>query len=432
MSAIVNSVKNDSIAFEIGLSEGDSLISLNGEILKDFIEYQYLTCAEELELHIKKADGSEEIIEIEKDFDEDLGITFECAVFDKIRPCTNKCLFCFVDQQPKGLRKSLYVKDDDYRLSYLQGTYITLTNLTQKDRERIEQLRLGPLFVSVHTTNPELRAKMLGNPKAANIKKDIQWLDSLDIPIHAQIVLCPGFNDKKEFENTLEDLYNLKSNILSVAVVPMGLTKYRESHNLKRIDKNKAIEVIKQVENFNKKTKKNFVTASDEFYILAGSSFPEKDYYNDFGQLEDGVGASRMLLDDFSKYKKNLPKSISKKVNIAMATGQIAANTLSEITDELNKIENLSIKTYGIKSNFWGEEITVSGLLTGQDLIDKFKPLKGEFDLIIIPSVMIRPFTEEFLDDKTITEVSKQIGEIIKIEDYYSVKELIEIINSFK
>jgi putative radical SAM enzyme (TIGR03279 family) len=305
-----------------------------------------------------------------------------------------------------------------------------LTNLTARDRKRIEQLRLGPLFVSVHTTNPELRAKMLGNPKAKSIMKDIEWLNSLDIPMHAQIVLCPGYNDGEELERTLKDLSKFKLNILSVAVVPMGLTRYRDNAKLKRVDKNKAIEVITQIEKFNKSVKKNFVTASDEFYILAGDDFPKKEYYNGFGQLEDGVGTSRMLVDDFYKHKKNFPKAISKKTNIAIATGQIAASTISLITDELSKIKNLSIKTYGIKSNFWGDDITVSGLLTGQDLIDTFNPLKGEQDLIIKPSVMIRPYTEEFLDDKTITEVEKEIGTIKKIENYYSVKELVEIINS--
>jgi putative radical SAM enzyme (TIGR03279 family) len=430
MPAIINSVEKNSIAFEIGLSRGDRVISLNGEKPKDFIDYKYLVCAENIELHIRKTDGNKEIVEIEKDFDEDLGITFECAVFDQIKPCCNKCIFCFVDQQPAGLRKSLYIKDDDYRLSYLQGTYITLTNLNEKDRKRIEQLKLGPLFVSVHTTNPDLRVKMLGNPHAKNIMEDLKWLNSLDIPIHTQIVLCPGFNDGEELEKTLKDLYKFKKNVLSVAIVPLGLTKYRQDNDLRRVDKHKAIEVISQTENFNKEIKRNFVSASDEFYVLAENNFPEKKYYNGFCQLDDGVGSSRLLLDDFSKYKKKLPKAISKKTKIAVATGQISANTMSLIADELNKIENLSVKIFGIKSNFWGEDVTVSGLLTGQDLIDTFKSLKGQFDLITIPSVMIRPYTESFLDDKTIAEVSKEIGHIKKIENYYSVKELVDIINS--
>jgi putative radical SAM enzyme (TIGR03279 family) len=326
----------------------------------------------------------------------------------------------------------LYVKDDDYRLSYLQGTYITLTNLNKQDRKRIEQLRLGPLFISVHTTNPDLRVKMLQNPNAKNIMKDLEWLNSLNIPIHTQIVLCPSFNDGKELQKTLEDLSEFRNNILSVAVVPLGLTKYRQDSNLKRVDKSKAVEVITQIENFNKKIKCNFATASDEFYVLAENDFPPKAYYNDFGQLDDGVGSSRLLLDNFLKYKKHLPKAISKKINIAIATGQISENILSAIADEFNKIENLSVKIFGIKSKFWGNDITVSGLLTGQDLINTFKRLKGQFDLIIIPSVMIRPYTESFLDDKTITEVSKEIGNIKKIENCYSVKEFVDVIKSFK
>ena len=431
MVAIVNSVEKNSIASEVDLSKGDILISLNRKKPKDFIDYKYLTCAENIELHIKKTDGTEEIIEIEKDFDEDLGITFECAVFDKIKPCCNKCIFCFVDQQPQGLRESLYVKDDDYRLSYLQGTYITLTNLTKADRKRIEQLRIGPLFISVHTTNPALRIKMLNNPRAKTIMDDLEWLSSLEIPFHTQIVLCPGFNDGKELEKTLQDLSKFRPNILSVAVVPLGLTKYRNDKHFKRVDKQKAIEVIAQIENFNKKVKSNFVSASDEFYILAESDFPKKSYYNDFCQLDDGVGSSRLILDDFLKYKAKLPKTISKKINIAIATGQISEKVLSEIAHELNKIKNFSVKVVGVKSRFWGNDVTVSGLLTGQDLIDAFKPLKGQFDSIFIPSVMIRPYTEVFLDNKTVTDVSKEIGNIKQIKNYYSIKELVDAIKYF-
>lgn len=205
MPAIVSNVLKDSIASELELEKGDEIISINGEKPKDLIDFRYMMCEENLDLEIKKLNGEVEIYEIEKDFDEDLGVVFESAVFDRIKPCTNRCIFCFVDQQPDGLRKSLYIKDDDYRLSYLQGTYVTLTNLTQKDRERIESLHLGPLYVSVHTTNPDLRAKMLNNPKAANILEDLKWLKKADIPVHAQIVLCPGYNDGKELERTLDD-----------------------------------------------------------------------------------------------------------------------------------------------------------------------------------------------------------------------------------
>ena len=210
MPAIISEVLEESIAQELDFQKGDKIISINGEKPQDMIDYRYMMCEEEIEIEIEKTNGEIEIYEIEKDFDEDLGIVFESAVFDRIKPCTNHCIFCFVDQQPEGLRKSLYIKDDDYRLSYLQGTYVTLTNLTSKDRERIERLHLGPLYVSVHTTNPKLRQQMLNNPKAANILEDLKWLKKADIPIHAQIVLCPDYNDGKELENTLKDFENFK------------------------------------------------------------------------------------------------------------------------------------------------------------------------------------------------------------------------------
>ena len=303
MPAIISEIQKDSIAQELELQKGDKILSINSEIPKDFIDYQYMMSAEEVEIEVEKANGDVEIYEIEKDYDEDLGIIFESAVFDRIKPCTNKCIFCFVDQQPEGLRKSLYIKDDDYRLSYLQGTYITLTNLTEKDKKRIEAMHLGPLYVSVHTTNPELRAKMLNNPKAANILEDLKWLKKADIPIHTQIVLCPEYNDKDELERTLNDFSKFKSIIQSIAIVPVGLTKFHKN-NLKPLTKENALHVIKQVENFNKKMKKQIAMASDEFFIKADYEIPPRKYYGNFSQIEDGVGALRLLLDDFEKTKK--------------------------------------------------------------------------------------------------------------------------------
>ena len=229
MSAVISEVLDDSIAQELGLNVGDKLLSVNKEKPQDMIDYRYMMCSEDVEIEIERLNGDIEIFEIEKDFDDDLGVVFESAVFDKIKPCTNHCIFCFVDQQPEGLRKSLYIKDDDYRLSYLQGTYVTLTNLTTKDRERIEKLHLGPLYVSVHTTNPELRVKMLSNPKAAGILEDLKWLKKADIPVHAQIVLCPGYNDGKELERTLSDLEKFKSIIRSIAIVPVGITRFHKN-----------------------------------------------------------------------------------------------------------------------------------------------------------------------------------------------------------
>lgn len=429
MPAIVYSVEADSIAEDLEISQNDEVISINEIKPQDLIDYKFLSCAEDISLHIKRSNGEEEIIDIEKDAEEDLGINFESAVFDKILPCTNKCVFCFVDQQPKGLRKSLYVKDDDYRLSYLQGTYVTLTNLTQKQRTRIETMGLGPLYVSVHSTNPKLRAYMLNNPKAKNIINDLKWLNKVDIPIHVQIVLCPDINDKEELDRTLNDLAVFKSNILSIAVVPVGITKYRDGDVLKKVTKEKALEVINQVYEFNKKLGYNMAFPSDEFFLLAGMEFPGSEFYNGFGQLDDGVGVCNLLIDDFNKRINSLPDKISAPKNLTIATGQLACNALKPIISRLNKIQNLNIDLIPIKSNFWGENVTVAGLITGQDLIDNLLHIKNKVNNLIIPSVMLRKYSDEFLDSLKLSDVENNLNtNVTVIENYYSNDELIDLI----
>jgi len=431
MPAVVNSVEKNSIADELGVLPNDEIISINGEKLCDLLDYRFQVFSEEIELHIKHPNGEEEIIEIEKDIDEDLGITFESAVFDRVIPCTNKCIFCFVDQQPKGLRQSLYVKDDDYRLSYLQGTYITLTNLDKKSRQRIENLRLGPLYVSVHTTNPDLRVKMLNNPNAASILKELKWLNSLDIPVHSQIVLCPEINDGKELENTLKDLTKLKSNIMSVAIVPVGVSKYREGDLLKPFDKSAAEKVIALAQNINSKLKYNLIFPSDEFYSLAEIDYPDYKFYNGFSQLDDGVGSTRIFLDDFQKRKKYLPKKINNPQKLTFVTGRIALDALNPIVQELSKIKNLKVDLVAIDSEFWGEKITVSGLITGGDLV-KTLSCKKNLGQVVIPSVMLRKLTKDFLDGITLEDVEEKLNTKINvIKNYYSTEEIIELVNSF-
>lgn len=426
MVAIISEVIKNSIAEELDLKKGDKLISINGEKPKDMIDFRFMMSDEEIDVEIEKANGEIEIYEIEKDFDEDLGIIFESAVFDRIKPCTNHCIFCFVDQQPEGLRKSLYIKDDDYRLSYLQGTYITLTNLTSKDRERIEQLHLGPLYVSVHTTNPDLRAKMLNNPKAKNILEDLKWLKKAEIPIHAQIVLCPNYNDGKELERTLKDFEKFKSIIQSVAIVPVGITRFHKN-NLESVTAQNALEVIKTVENFNKRMKKQIAMVSDEFFLKADYPIPEKKYYGNFAQIEDGVGALRLLTDDFEKTKKKLPKSIKTPKEITFATTQSAKKVMQNIITELNKIENLTCKMVVLKNNFFGDNVIVAGLITGKDLIAQLKPSSPQN--VIIPSIMLRPFSQDFLDNITVEDVEKELNcKIYPIKDIYSTKEILPII----
>lgn len=424
MPAIINSVEKFSIAEELELQQGDEVLSIDEMEMKDLIDYNFYCKTDFLTLKIKKLDGSIEEIEIEKEYNEDLGIIFESAVFDKIKPCMNKCVFCFVDQQPKGLRDTLYIKDDDYRLSYLQGTYITLTNLTNADKKRIEMLRLGPLYVSVHTTNPDLRVKMLKNPKAKNIMDDLKWLESLDIPVHIQIVLCPEYNDGKELERTFNDLKTLK-NILSIAIVPLGITKFRKE-NLSMVTKEIAINTIELTDKFNKSKKQNIACCSDEMFILSEKAIPEKEYYGNFCQLDDGVGALRMILDDF--YSRKYPKKLKKPQKIIFASAKLANYALEKIAKELNKIENLTVEIKEISNKFWGDKISVAGLITYEDLVDTLKDVQNA--TVILSGVMLRPFTQDFLDGKTLTDVKNKTGlEFLVIKDFYSTKELIDYLN---
>ena len=426
MSAVISEILEDSIAQELEFEKGDKILSINGEKPQDMIDYRYMMCSEDVEIEIEKTNGEIEVFEIEKDFDEDLGVVFESAVFDRIKPCTNHCIFCFVDQQPKGLRKSLYIKDDDYRLSYLQGTYVTLTNLTEKDKKRIEQLHLGPLYVSVHTTNPDLRLKMLNNPKAANILEDLKWLKNADIPIHAQIVLCPGYNDGEELEKTLKDFEKFKSIIQSVAIVPVGITRFHKN-DLKTLTKENALHVIKQVEDFNKKVKKHLAMASDEFFLKADYPIPDKKYYGSFSQLEDGVGALRLLIDDFEKRKKKLPKKLAKSVKYTFAVAQSSINVFKDIVDTLNSIENFNGEIVEVKNDFFGSNVTVAGLITGQDLINQLK--EKDIENLVIPSIMLREFTNDFLDNVTLAQAEKELGcKIHVIKDIYSTAEIINLL----
>ncbi len=420
MSAIVNKVLEGSIAEELGIESGDEIVSIDENKMQDMIDYNFYCKSDFLTLEVKKKSGDIEVIELEKDYDEELGIVFESAVFDRVKPCLNKCIFCFVDQQPKGLRETLYVKDDDYRLSYLQGTYITLTNLTEEDKERIKRMHLGPFYVSVHTTNPELRSKMLRNPNAGNALENLKWFRKNKIPFHAQIVLCPGYNDGEELERTLSDLAELKNTVLSVAIVPVGVTQFR-TENLKQVDKTCAVETLEIASKYKR------VCCSDEFFLLAERDIPPAKYYGNFSQLEDGVGSIRCLLEDFKALK--LPNAVKKPLKILFATSFAAKTALDEICKKLSKIKNLTTEVVPVKSNYWGQNITVAGLITTDDLIAALKDKSGDF--VVIPSVMLRPYSEDFLDGKTLSYVKEQIGkDFFVIKNIYSMKELTEYLKS--
>ena len=418
MPALVSDVLEGSIAQELEISKGDIILSIDGEKMQDMIDYKFLCKNELVTIEIQKTNGEIEEIELEKDFDEDLGIVFESAVFDKVKPCLNNCIFCFVAQQPEGLRDTLYVKDDDYRLSYLQGTYITTTNLTDKDKERISKLHLGPFYISVHTTNPELRVKMLKNPNAGKILENLRWFCDNDIPFHVQIVLCPDYNDGKELERTLSDLSTLGDCLLSVAIVPVGVTQFR-SDELKTVDKKVAIETLKIATKYKK------VCCSDEFFLLAGKSIPDSKYYGNFSQLDDGVGSLRTIMDDFDCIK--LPEKVDLPLTICFACSVAAKTAFEYISEGLNKIENLTCIVNPVKSTYWGKNITVAGLITSEDLINSIKNV--EADYIIVPSIMLKPYTNLFLDGNSLDYVKEKTGKnIVVFEDNYSVAEVLELL----
>jgi len=418
MSAVVDGVLKNSTAEELGIEKGDIILSIDGQNMSDMIDYNFYVKSELITLEVQKKNGEIEEWEVPKDYDDDLGIVFESAVFDKIKPCLNHCVFCFVDQQPKGLRDTLYIKDDDYRLSYLQGTYITLTNLTEKDKDRIKRMHLGPFYISVHTTNPELRVKMLRNPNAGKSLENLKWFRKNKIPFHAQIVLCPGLNDGKELERTLNDLAELKNTVLSVAIVPVGITQFR-AEKLKRVDKKVAQETIKIASKYKR------VCCSDEFFLLAGEPIPPAKYYGNFSQLDDGVGALRLTYDDFKKLK--LPKFVSKPYKIIFACSYAAKDMLDKVAEKLSKIKNLDVKICPVKSLYWGEDITVAGLITSDDLI---RTVKDEIcDTVIIPSVMLRPYSQDFLDGNNLDYVKKKSKKNFYIQkNIYSLKEIIDFI----
>ncbi len=432
ISMIVEDILKESIAEELGIEKGDRIISVNNVFPKDIIEYSFLINDENINLLVEHKNGEKEEYEIEKDFDEDLGIVFQTAVFDGLKRCLNHCIFCFVDQQPEGLRNSLYVKDDDWRLSYIQGTYVTLTNFKEDDWKRIEQYHISPLFISVHTTNPELRKKMLKNPMAGEIIEQLKRFKKLKTKLHCQIVLCPGYNDGIELKRTLDDLKNFKSILKSIAVVPVGISKYRKE-KLKKVDKKVALETIGIIEEFNTSIKKNIAMASDEFFILAGLEVPEKKYYGDFLQIEDGVGAIRLLKDSFKKCLKKMKKKIKNKTKITVVTASTAYKLFKEFKKEIN-VENLTFEVLEAKNKFFGSDINVAGLIVGQDILDTIKDKNIEH--LVISSVMLKKngetYDEVFLDGLTVDDIrkSKKNMKVHVLNDCYSFEEMLEIINS--
>lgn len=415
----IKNVKPGSIAEELEIETGDALLKINGEIVEDIFDYQYMMEDDYVEVLIRKASGEEWVLEVEKDYDEDLGLEFEQGLMDDYRSCRNKCIFCFIDQMPEGMRETLYFKDDDSRLSFLQGNYITLTNMSDKDIDRIIRYHLFPINISVQTTNPELRCKMLHNRFAGEALKKMDKLAEACIEMNGQIVLCKGVNDGLELKRSIEDLSKYLPHMRSVSVVPAGLTKYREGlYPLELFTEQEAGQIIDMIEAYQKGFYEqyglHFIHASDEWYILAGREFPQEENYDGYIQLENGVGMMRLLYDEFVEALEQAESTDRRRV-ISLATGVLAYDMICRLVRRMQeKFPNIEVHVYKIINEFFGETITVSGLLTGGDIMKQLKDRKlGE--MLLLPSNVLRSGEDVFLDDVTLEEVKTTLQVEINI-----------------
>lgn len=417
---LIKKILPGSIAEEFELAPGDRLISINGHEIEDIFDYQFYAEDTYIEILIEKPDGEQWILEVDKEEDEDLGIEFDNGLMDEYRSCHNKCIFCFIDQMPKGMRDTLYFKDDDSRLSFLQGNYVTLTNMSDHDLDRIIQYHLSPINISFQTMNPELRCKMLNNRFAGEALKKVDRLNEAGIEMNGQIVLCKGVNDGEELAFSIREMMRYIPNLQSVSVVPVGLSKYRDGlFPLEPFTREDAREVLSTIHHYQnesyQKYGNHFIHASDEWYILAGEELPQEENYDGYLQLENGVGMMRLLLNEFEEAMKELQEKISADDldfvprEISMATARLAYPFIRDMAARMMEmVPGLMIHVYEIRNNFFGEMITVSGLLTGQDLIAQLTGRElGE--TLYLPQNVLRSGEEVFLDDVTVTEMEKAL-----------------------
>ncbi len=414
-SHIIKSVNKGSIADSLGILPGDIVIRIDDQEIEDIFDYQFFTMSDNLILTVLR-DGEEWEYDIEKGENEDLGIVFENGLMDTYRRCSNNCIFCFIDQMPPGMRDTLYFKDDDSRLSFLQGNYITLTNLSEKDLNRIVRYNLSPVNVSIHTMNPELRCMMLGNRFAGSSLSKLNVLAEAGIEMNGQIVLCKGINDGKELEYSISELMKFIPSFRSLSVVPVGLSKYREGlYPLEPFEKEDSIEVIGIIEKFQKEAYEkhgiHFVHASDEWYLTAEMELPEADRYDGYLQIENGVGMMRSFIDETDEQIEKRTKdgsfeSCDRNRHITLVTGMLAYPIIKATAEKLEaKVPGMKLDVFPVRNDFFGERITVSGLLTGQDIIAQLKDMDLGTE-VRLPESVVRAGTDVFLDDYTVSQVS--------------------------
>ena len=417
--AVVTMVEAGSIGAELGIQPGDKILRINGVAPRDLIDYRILIAEEELTLEVMDTAGQFYCIALEKNMDGDLGLEFSEALFDGLRQCNNRCPFCFIDQQPAGKRSTLYLKDDDYRLSFLYGSYLTLTNLSPADWQRIETQRLSPLYVSVHATDGDLRCRLLRNKRAGLILQQLEWFAQRRLQIHAQVVICPGLNDGRQLQRTLRDLARWGAGpwpaVLSTAVVPVGLTRFRpdSAADLTPVTPRLARQVIAQVEalqqEFTPQLGSRFAWLADEWYLMAAQPLPPGSTYEDWPQQANGVGSIRAFLEALDQATAQLPDTLPAPRRCSWVVGGLVGPALRPVAERLQGVQGLELLLHALPSPYWGQELVVTGLLTGADLIDG---LAGQDlgDRLLLPSVMLRHGSALFLDDLTVSQVAARLG----------------------
>ncbi|MDR3593242.1 DUF512 domain-containing protein [Clostridium sp.] len=440
MRNIITKVISNGIAEEVGVEENDILLSINGNEINDIIDYKFLSADEEIVLEIEKSSGEVWEIEIEKEYGEDLGVEFGGGIMDKAKSCSNKCIFCFIDQLPKGMRESLYFKDDDSRLSFLQGNFVTLTNMKDEDIDRIIQYHISPINISVHTTNSELRVKMLNNRFAGTVFERMKKLASAGISMNAQIVSVPGINNGDELKKTIQDLYALYPEVSDVAVVPIGITKFREKlQHVNTYTKGESIKEIESIEKlqetYMKEIGKPFVRLSDEFYLVAGKEIPNEEFYDDYHQIEDGIGMVRCFRDAIDNTLDDL--DLNMKGSFTIVTGTLAYPELLEASIKIrNKNPNIKLDVYEIINNYFGSTITIAGLLTGSDIIDQMKGIINSKYLIMSNNMFRKGYEladsseQIMLDDTKIKDIEAALDVKVIVVDYTG-EDLIEKLKAY-
>ena len=413
---LISGVKAHSVAANAGVKPGETLVGVNGQDFSDIIDLSFLFADEELELLLLDENGQERIVQIEKEIDEEVGLEFNTAVFDKVKECYNNCIFCFVNQMPDNMRDSLYVKDDDYRLSFLYGNFITLTNITEEAKKRILSLNLSPLYVSVHATDEQVRTTLIKNKHAGQLLSHMQELAAGGIQFHTQVVLCPTFNDEQVLEKTFHDLFKLNDSVLSMAVVPVGLTKYRTiNDSLRTFTVQEAKRVVSSVSAWQEKCRKeigrSFIYPSDEFYVLAQAELPIAQNYDGFPQYENGVGICRKFIDEWHDTSVNVDNALA---DVYIVCGKSAENILKNLLDELTFHTKVQYHLLTVENVFFGNTVTVTGLLTGKDILQAVNKLEKKPKRLIVPGIALRE-QKVFLDDINIEKLYNELPYEVKI-----------------